>query len=233
MNNLRAMLYGISLDACAAKKDKEEKAKKKGMALDSANAAAGEYALKDLAAKGVAAVQQWVETNDLDSGETNADRLMALIVGVADADKNGEITDDESVVLEVALNSAFDYLVSKGISEEDADKLLNDWDADTADRVRDAIAAALPEGDEAAESDIDDFVFGESDQEPAYDAVYKNVTAVRHGKKVRIHKRIAGKVRLSPKQKVAIRKMQMKSHNSRSMARRLRSNLVRHKFGMK
>ncbi len=199
---------------------------------DSLVAGAEDFTIADISMAAVAAIQQWAETDDLDDGESHADRLMALLVGIADANKDGEITEDEQGVLDVAVNAAWDYLVSCGVSEEDAGALLNDWDSETADRVRDLVASVLPEGEDEASAEIDNFVFSESDQEPALDAVYKMKVAVRGGKKVRIRKRISGTVRLSAKQKLAIRKARMKSHSAAAMMRRMKSMRQRRKMGL-
>lgn len=205
--------------------------------LDSAGeapelAGADNYTIADITMSAVSAVQQWAETDDLDDGESYADRLMALVVGIADANKDGDITEDEQGVLEVALNAAWDYLVKCGATEEDAGALLNDWDDEAADRVRDLVASVLPEGDDEASAEIDNFVFSDSDQEPALDAVYKMKMAVRKGKKMRIRKRISGTVRLSAKQKLAIRKARMKSHSAGAMMRRMKSMRMRRKMGI-
>lgn len=206
--------------------------------LDSADdepklAGADDYTIADISVSAVAAIQQWAETDDLDDGESHADRLMALIVGVADSNKDGDITDDEQAVLEVALNTAWDYLVKCGVSEEDAGALLNDWDAEAADRVRDLVASVLPEGDDDASADIDAFVFSDDDQSAALDAVYRKKMVIRGGKKMRINKRISGHVRLSAKQKVAIRKARMKSHSAGAMMRRMKSMRIRQRAGLK
>lgn len=195
-------------------------------------AGADNYTIADISMSAVSAVQQWAETDDLDDGESYADRLMALVVGIADANKDGDITEDEQGVLEVALNAAWDYLVKCGATEEDAGALLNDWDDEAADRVRDLVASVLPEGDDEASAEIDSFVFSDSDQEPALDAVYKMKMAVRNGKKMRIRKRISGTVRLSAKQKLAIRKARMKSHSAGAMMRRMKSMRMRRKMGI-
>ena len=157
---------------------------------------------------------------------------MALFVGIADANHDGDVTEDEQGVLEVALNAAWDYLVKAGVTEEDAGALLNDWDDDAADRVRDLVASVLPDGDDAASAEIDSFVFSDDDNAPALDAVYRKTVAVRNGKKVRINKRISGTVRLSAKQKVAIRKARMKSHSAGARMRRLKSMRLRRKAGL-
>ncbi|THF67530.1 hypothetical protein E6C76_04010 [Pseudothauera nasutitermitis] len=193
---------------------------------------ADDYTLRDIKLSAIAVVQQWAETDDLDDGESYAGRLMAMFVGIADANHDGDVTEDEQGVLEVALNSAWDYLVKAGVTEEDAGALLNDWDDDAADRVRDLVASVLPDGDDAAGAEIDNFVFSDDDNAPALDAVYRKTLVVRSGKKVRINKRISGQVRLSAKQKVAIRKARMKSHSASAMMRRLKSMRLRRKAGL-
>lgn len=194
---------------------------------------ADDYTIADITMAAVAAIQQWVETDDMAKGENCADRLLALMVGIADANKDGEITEDEQGVLDIAFNAAYDYLLSKGIAEEDADAVLNDFDNDAAERVRDHIASVLPEGEDASSEDIDNFIFSVGDEEPAMDAAYKMRFAIRHGKKTRIRKRISGTVRLSAAQKVAIRKAQMKSHNATARMRRLKSMNIRKKMVLK
>ncbi|CAN5295568.1 hypothetical protein BH10PSE16_BH10PSE16_00850 [soil metagenome] len=206
--------------------------------LDSAgtsgSASSDAFTQKDISLSSAAAVQLWAETDasELDSGETMADRLMSLMIGIADANKDGEITEDEQGVLDIALNAAWDYLAKMGVTDEDASALLNDWDVDTGDRVKELVAAALPEGEDESAADLDDFVFGDDDQEPMMDAAYKKVVAVRGGKKTRINKRISGTVRLSAKQKVAVRKMQMKSHSAVARMHRMKSVRVRVKAGL-
>lgn len=181
-----------------------------------------------------AAIQQWVETetDDLSDNETSADRLLAMMIGIADADQDGELDDDEQAVLESALECAWDYLAQKGVDESDIDSLLNEWDSDVAERVRDLIASVLPEGEDESNADIDDFGFGDND-DVAMDAAYKNKMAIRGGKKVRIRKRVSGTVRLSAKQKLAIRKAQIKSHSSAAKVRRKRSMRMRKKSGLR
>lgn len=193
---------------------------------------ADDYTIKDIKMAAAAAVQEWAETDDLDEGESFADRLLAQIVGIADENKDGDITEEEQAVLDVALNSAFDYLVKLGVTEEDAGALLNDWDAAVAERVRELVASELPDGEDAALEALDEFVFSEEDQEPVLDAVYRKKVVVRGGKKVRINKRVSGKVRLSAKQKASIRKAQRKAHSAGARMRRMKSMKIRARTGL-
>lgn len=193
---------------------------------------AGDYAEQAIVLNALTGLQEWVETEDLDEDETLSDRLMAIMVGVADADKDGEISEDEQNVLDIALNAVWDYMLEKGVSDEDADTLLNDWDAEAAERVRELLAANLPDGEDESIEEIDEFVFGDGASDSALDAVYKLKVAVRGGKKMRIRKRVSGTVRLNAKQKLSIRKAQRKAHSAAAQMRRMRSMKVRAKAGL-
>jgi hypothetical protein len=213
-----------------------DKRKPKTPVLDSADEevmdSAAEYASADIALKAVAALQEWAETDDMDDGETLATRLSGLMIGIADENIDGEIGEEEMEVLTAALEAAWDYLSAKGVSDEDCSALLNDWDDAAAARVQELLASRLPDGDEAAGDDMDNFVFGDGSEESALDATYKKRIVVRKGKKVRINKRVSGKVRLSAAQKVAIRKMLRRSHSGAAQMRRAKSTRMRKKMGM-
>jgi hypothetical protein len=211
----------VTLDGCG---DKIETKKKP--TLDAISESAEKYAMQDMKIKAANAIQAWKETDDLGDDETNAERLMNLFVGIVDANKDGEISEEESNYLEALLNYAWDYLSERGIDEDDIESLLNDFDADAADRVMDLLNG------ESDDDDLDSFAFGDDEQEAVFDAVYKNVAAVRGGKKVRLRKKISGSVRLTAKQKVAIRKMQLKSHSAGAQMKRMKSLKVRKHMGM-
>jgi hypothetical protein len=213
--------------------DRRLKSDREKMILDSARQDAGrsisaaEYTAADIALQTIAVLQQWSMTDDLDAGETLADRLKGMLVGIADANHDGEITEDEQDVLDVALQAASNYLEGLGVDQADMQALLGDFDAAAAERVMDLMTASLPDGDD---SDIDAFVF--DDEEAVFDAVYKKKIAVRKGKKVIINKRISGVIKLSPKQKMAIKKALMKSHSAAAKVMRMKSMRVRKRLGL-
>lgn len=194
----------------------------------------GDYVDTDIALKAVAAVQEWADTlaEDLDENETLADRLFALLAGIADSNLDGEIGEDEQEVFAMAANVAYEYLSSKGVSDEDCSALLEEFDKDVAENVHELIISALPNGEEAADADIDDFVFGDGADVAAMDAAYKKRIAFRAGKKVMIKKRVSGHVRLSAKQKIGIKKMLRKSHSAKAQIRRAKSMRVRTRAGL-
>lgn len=194
--------------------------------------AVGDYASTDIDLKVAAAIQQWAETDDLGDGEGYGDRLFALLVGIADADMDGEIGEEEADIVEMAADSAWDYLAGKDVPDDDLEALLNDWDNDVAARVHELIVSKLPDGDEASAADIDAFAFGDGSDEAALDATYKKKLVVRKGKKMRVMKRVSGVIRLSAKQKLAVRKMIRKSHGAKATMRRAKSMRVRRQMGM-
>lgn len=208
--------------------------------LDSAESdARAMFALTDIRLAAVASVQAWVETDDLDEGESMADRLVTMLVGIADENKDGEITEDEDAVITMAMEAAFDYMLTKGAAEDDVLAVLNECDAEAAGRVIEKLKSTLPDGEEASLAELDEFVFDADATEPmldtadvVLDAVYKKRIVVRGGRKVRINKRVAGRVVLSGKQKVAIRKARRRAHSSAAKMRRARSMKMRRRSGM-
>ena len=193
---------------------------------------ADDYSQKYIDTQVAAALQQWAETDDLEDGESLGDRLLAMMVGVADADKDGDLSDDEQEIISEAIDSAYRYLTAKGVPADDAETLLDEFGDEVAIRVKDLLVDSLPDGEEA-DTDIDNFVFTKEDNEPAFDAVYKKKMVIRNGKKIRINKRVSGTVRLTAKQKMAIRKAQRKAHSASALMRRMKSMRIRRRSGLK
>jgi hypothetical protein len=183
----------------------------------------------DISMRAVGTVQQWCETDDLDEGEGLGDRLLHMFVGIADENKDGELDDDEQAIVGMAVEAAYDYMVSKGVSEDDAVKLLEDFDNDVAARVKDLIVQTMPEG---KDEDVESFVFDQESTESALDAVYKKTMVVRKGRKMLKKKRISGAIYLTSKQRMGIRKAGLKSHSAKAMMRRAKSNRVRAQVGL-
>ncbi|MCO7216876.1 hypothetical protein [Halomonas sp. OfavH-34-E] len=237
MSDLQNMLRGLMYPAKPGPKPEADPAEgsRRFLVLDDAGEpmldSAGEHEQMTLRMDAVSVIQQWIEEDDLDDGESSADRLLAMLVGIADDNQDGELDDDESDIVDVAREAAWDYLSALGIEDEDIGLLLDDWDEEAAERIRDAVAGALPDGEEEADAAINDFAFDDADQEPMLDAAYRKRTVVRNGKKKRVNKRVSGNVRLSGKQKLAIRKARKKAHSPRAKARRLKSMKVRRRMG--
>lgn len=228
----------LALGAFTANKSQAvlDDAARQGEARQATLDAAGSHAAADIRQAAAAMVKEWARTSpeDYDEGEGSADRLLALMVGVADENKDGEISDDEADVIEIGLNAAYDFIVSKGASEEDAVALLQDTNNEAGDRVLELLAG---EGED--DSDVDSFAFDAESSESVmdsvrsiFDAVYKKKIVIRKGKKVRINKRVAGTVRLTGKQKVSIRKAGLKSRSASARMHRMKSMKVRKNAGL-
>lgn len=202
-----------------------------------AAAAAAAFTAKDIRINAVAAVHEWVGTanTDLEDGEGIGDRLIALLIGIADANMDGEIGDDEADVAQAAMDEAYSYMAGKGVASEDLDAIFNGEDAaatnDAGDRVKEFMTSVVPAGDEAMD-DMDAFAFSEADEAPALDAAYRRVVAIRKGKKTFVHKRISGTVRLTGKQKLSIRKAGMRAHSAVARMRRAKSMRLSRSMGL-
>lgn len=179
-----------------------------------------------------ALVQEFANTttDDLDEGEGLGDRLFGLLAGVVDEDMDGELSDEESELLEMAINTAGDYLSAKGIADEDILALFADFDNDIAESIQNQLV--IPEGDEA-EEEIEEFAFGDGADESALDATYKKRLKIRKGKKVWVNTRIAGKVRRSSKQKMAQKRASKKGQTGKAKMRRAKSNRLRKNMNLK
>lgn len=198
---------------------------------DAARAAA-EATFADISLLAAATVQEWAKTDaadiDTEAGESLATRLISLLIAVADANQDGELTEDEATVVNIAMNAAFDYLVSKGISEDDASALLNDEDGDAAQRIAEFLKSVVPAAEADAQADVDDFVFDPESETPILDSartrdildgVFKRRLVAKGANKV--HKQVTGHVTLSSKHKVSARRAHMAAHSASSRVKRL------------
>ncbi len=187
---------------------------------------------------------EWCETteDDLEEDEGFGDRLFGLMIAVADDNQDGELDDEEQELVTIGLNAVYDYMVSKGVSEENAGALLNDFDNDLARNIHEFILGKLPQGEDEMQDEMDALIFSTEENEPVLDgalandlvtdAAYRKVFAIRNGRKMRINKRISGKVRLSAKQRQAIRKAQRRANTGAAKMRRLKSFKMRRRMGL-
>lgn len=180
------------------------------------------------------AISAFAETdiNDLDNDETLSDRFDALMIGICDADKNGDLDDDELDLLGYAYELAQDNLLERGLSGDDVDAMLNDGDASAAANIHEFLVNSMPEGEDAEMDAINNFAFDSDSDAAVMDATYKRNISIRNGKKTIIRKRIAGTVRLSAKQKAAIKKAQRKAHSGAARIKRLKSLKKRLSMGL-
>jgi hypothetical protein len=177
-------------------------------------------------------IQEWAETTeeDLDNGETLADRLLSLLTAIVDSDD--DLTEEEMDSLEEVLMAAEEYLLSLGVDEGDVSALLDDWDESAAGRVRDAISLSLPDGEEAGNS-LSKFAFDEESTQSVFDGVYKKVVTFEHGKKVIKQRRVSGAPKhRTPKQLAQLRKARRRADSSEAKRWREVSLKKREKSGV-
>lgn len=237
MNLVSSILAQTNAVALAVQKANEappqqNPLKQPGGMLDGANSDVPDIVYSDdMRQDAVRVVREWLESDDMGPDEGYGDRLLALIVGTA-AHSETDLTDDEIEYGGMVAELVGDYLVEKGIPEDDVDALLNDgeFNNDVAERVHEALLDKMPNGEEAMLDDA--FRFVDGDDAAMLDATYRKVFAVRGGKKVRMSKRIAGTVRLSAAQKSAVRKMQRKAFSGAAKIRRAKSMRLRQKMGL-
>lgn len=187
-----------------------------------------------------------VEEDDLDDDEGLGDRLKNLIIGIVASDNGDEvaISDEDSDQIDVCRAAIGEKLSKLGCDESDISDMLNDWDSDATERcVSDAIEDVGDDEDgEATMDSIESFVFGQMDCSEAdemialdsatFDATYKKKLTIVGGKKKWAKKRVSGVVRLSPKQKTAIKKMLKRSHTADAKRKRAKSMKQRKRLGM-
>lgn len=221
----RELMLG-ALDSATPAKTAEEPPAKSVEPADS-----GDFDQMQDALRAAVLVQQWAEDDELEDGETVADRLFALCVGMVDEDKDGEISAEEMPALITLLEQVGEYLLYHGADDDDVSALLNDWDDATAERVRDVVMTSLPED---GADDANAFTFGDGATEAVFDAAsYRAVAAVRDGKRVMIKKRIAGTVRLSGAQKSALKEARRKAQSSDAKRKRAKSMRLRRSMNLK
>lgn len=197
--------------------------------------------------------------DDLDDGELPNDRLDAYLSSENEGDDEEE-NQLEQQTMQIKAAFMADAMASLGVSD-DLIAAAFDTDVDAADdalaQIVEIIVAATPTGE-----DLDDFItqflYGddgldmEAGQVDEYDSavlgknkvrktksgqtlVYRGVKAVRQGKITVVNKRVGNtsmKVKLSPKQKMALKKAAMKAVRPNAIKKRLRSLGIGHRQGI-
>jgi hypothetical protein len=215
---------------------------KTGPALDDASdmdvvSEAGDTVLRDIKREAIAAVQAWAETEELEEGETLTDRLYGMLSATVDrGDAESDLDDDEAELFQLAVDAAADYMADLGVSDEDVGALFDDEDDDAAERVRDLVATALPDGEEAA---VDQMYGASMDSAVSFDSAgtswarrHKGKTTIHahHGKRAKTQHRAKWR-RPSTKQKAALRKNSRRAHTAGARKRFLKSMKLSRRMG--
>lgn len=199
-------------------------------------------------------------SDELDDGELPSDRLdvfMRMEVDLSDDAENAQL---EEQIMQVKAANMADAMSSLGVDDETISQAF-DTDIDEADeaieRLVEIIEVNTPKGEDRDEF-ITAFLYGDSGldmeagQVEEYDSavfgknkvrktktgqtlVYRGVKAVRHGKITVVNKRVGNatmKVKLSPKQKAALRKALTKAVTPNALKRRVKSLRIGLKNGI-
>lgn len=199
-------------------------------------------------------------SDDLDDDELPSDRLDAYVRGKDDDEDDEENSQLEQQIMQIKAANMADALASLGVSDDLITQAF-DTDVDEADEAIEKIAEVVetntPTGDEMVEF-IQAFLFGDTEinmnagEVEVYDSaalgknkvrktksgqtlVYKGVKAVRNGKITVVNKRVGNtsmKVKLSPKQKAALRKALSKAVTPNALKRRVKSLRIGMKNGI-
>jgi len=182
--------------------------------------------LAEIKLKAMSAFDVWesMEEDDLAPDEGYADRLQSLLVGIWSPDKDGDIDDDESYMVDIACDFVEEWLRERGISEEDITAILEEWDNEAAERV----IEFLQSKDEGA---FDNIYGGAYNQNATFDAAYKKKIVFKDGQKTIKRKRVSGHVKMTPAQKMGLKKAQRKSHNATANRKRMKSKKARKRAG--
>jgi hypothetical protein len=247
MNDMmRAAMTGkgdYSLDAVKSeqkkpvKEEPEKQAKTAAKETGEKMSGAETFYTKKTALEACNMLNHWAtDDSELDDGESQSDRLYAYMIGVVDQDKNGTMSNEEQAVFDLACEAVSGYLIyALGADEEDSSALMNDWDDDAAERVREFIKDSFDSEElvsmahDYALSDDGDVTMDAAESSTAY----KSFIVFHNGVKGVARKRIRGHVRVTPAQHAAIEKAQKASHTSSANKARLLSIEKREKLGIK
>jgi len=179
--------------------------------------------------------------NDLGDDELPSDRLDSLLAGFASEADDEEFEADQAT-LDILIANVQDAFASLGVSDELIATIFSEEsEADEAiESACELVESTLPTGDDLQEF-VDLFVYGEAqdDGDTMLDGVslgktttksgkfgkvvYKAVKAIRNGKVAIVNKRVSGRVKLSAKQRSALKKARVKASSSGAIKRRVRS----------
>ncbi|MEQ1324916.1 hypothetical protein [Acinetobacter soli] len=183
--------------------------------------------------------------NSLDEDELPSDRFAALLAGLSGSENDDdEIDDIDGPTLDVITANVQYAWATLGADTKLIDTALS-GDVAEADQALQTIAeiveSNVPDSDELDDF-VKEFVHGASSTEIDDDGqildavgkttvkqgkfgkvIYKAIKAVRNGKITVVNKRVAGKVKLTPKQKAALNKARVKAFSSTALSKRIRS----------
>lgn len=206
----------------------------------------------------VTGLLETVSNNEYEADELPTDVLDGLIMEATDNSDDPDDTDD--TYFDLLSGGISDALESLGVDESVISDMFGD-DLDVAnsavETAVDTAIANLPDAGDDLDNFVRDFVFGEEDSEEVagFDSIgkkikaqngamrvrkvggrkiaYRGTVAIRQGKKTIVNKRIGNqKIRLSAKQKGAIKKARLKAFTANAIKSRVKSLKKGHRLGV-
>jgi hypothetical protein len=167
----------------------------------------------------MSAVHGWLDSDDLDVGEGEGDRLMGVMMAAVHGDTDGSrLTAEQSEHFDMIREEAGHYLLSLGADEDDIHAALNDWEDDAAENIRHAVSgvemdsvgyyldATREKPTRGYKSHLTKIANRNKAERANGGHTYKTVAVVRDSQKVFVKKRTSGTVHLTSKQKAALKK---------------------------
>lgn len=194
-----------------------------------------DFATKNTRMTAAAAVQGWVEMDpsEMEEGATLIDGFFGMLSAAVDTDSDGELSDEEAEAFEEYVDSAWDYLITQGVSEADAEALIEDEDVEAATRIRELLMESLGDDDEAS---MDAVEFGmtpcppEGTKDMTFDGVswaktHRGRTTLnsKHGKKNLVQHRRKWR-KATAMQRASLRKNSRRAHTSAAKMLNRKSN---------
>lgn len=210
---------------------KQQEAEKPVITLDAAGEAEKNHH-QFIARRALAAFYSLAELDDdeLSEGESLIERLEALIVGIIDADDDGEVSSSEQEDYDFCIESIILHLSELDCKSGDIVKIFESEDA--LERCLSTAVENLEEGEDAVFDAIDHHVFtATTSKESAYISFDAVVARIRDGKKeiVSIKKKLKKK-KLSAKQKAHLKKIQKKPKSAATRRKMSKSMKLHHKL---
>ncbi|ENV14253.1 hypothetical protein F965_00496 [Acinetobacter schindleri NIPH 900] len=188
-----------------------------------------------------------ISDETLEEGQLPSDLLDELLLEVVD-----ESDDEDNTHFDLIVGAVSDLLESLDVDESViAEVFGEDVEASDAaiESVVNTLIANLPDAGDELDEFVREFIYGEPEEESDFDAakpgstkirkvsgksvVYRGTFAIRKGKKVVVNKRLPNqKVRLTAKQKGALKKARLKSHTANAIKTRLKSFKKGQKLGI-
>lgn len=186
-----------------------------------------------------AAVKSWVEMqeDEMEEGASLVDSFFGSLAAAVDTDGDGDLNDDEAGDFDSYVDAAWDYLVSNGVSEEDADALIDDESVEAAARIRDLLMESMPDGEGVYDSIVKFAMVPCPEDGATFDGVswakmHRGRTTLnsKHGKKNVVTHRAKWR-KATAMQRASLRKNSRRAHTSAAKMMNRKSNLRTRKMG--